>query len=248
MKLLRKFLNLRLSRSFGTRPALRERHYDPDGYRGKQSQLAGRKQVGKFLRVICIICVTALLLAAPCCCKRDPAESLKAYPDLVQPQNDIAGLSNFAKLSDNVWRGAQPEEEGFIQLKKMGVKTVINLRNFHSDKDDIAGLGLQYVEIPLNAGDTDEANVVKFLKAVTNSDNLPVFFHCQHGSDRTGMMAAIYRIYVEGWDKEKAIAELPVFGFHEIYDDIRDYINKLDIESLRKKVEAAPPIKAKIIP
>jgi protein tyrosine/serine phosphatase len=202
----------------------------------------------KTLRIICIIFLTTLFFAAPCCCKRDPAESLKTYPDLTQPQNNMPGLSNFARLSDNVYRGAQPEQQGFAQLKKMGVKTIINLRNFHSDEKYLKGLGFQYIEIPMNAGDTNETNVIKFLKAATDPNNLPLFFHCQHGSDRTGMMAAIYRIYVESWDKEKAIAELPVFGFHEIYDDIRDYIRKLDIETLRKKVDSAKPTESKIIP
>ncbi len=39
-----------------------------------------------------------------------------------------AGVTNFQKLNDSVYRGAQPSEEGFKSLAAMGVKTVLDLR------------------------------------------------------------------------------------------------------------------------
>ena len=44
---------------------------------------------------------------------------------------------------------------------------------------------------PWHAEDED---VVAFLKIASNTNNLPVFVHCQRGADRTGMMCAMYRI------------------------------------------------------
>lgn len=41
-----------------------------------------------------------------------------------------------------------------------------------------------------------------------------VYFHCLHGVDRTGFMAAAYRVLVQGWTKEAAIAEMIDLGFH----------------------------------
>ncbi|MEI8195437.1 MAG: hypothetical protein WCI73_05970, partial [Phycisphaerae bacterium] len=69
----------------------------------------------------------------------------------LQPRHDLPGLSNFAQVSPNLYRGAQPTAEGFRQLKKMGIKTVVNLRAWHTDRDELKGTGLRYVQIPCNA-------------------------------------------------------------------------------------------------
>ncbi|MFH1260278.1 MAG: dual specificity protein phosphatase family protein [Elusimicrobiota bacterium] len=129
--------------------------------------------------------------------------------------SNLEGLENFAKVSETLYRGAQPTALGFAELKKMGVKTVVNLRGFHSDKKLLRGLGFKYVHISFKPWHPEDEDIIKFLKVVTNPDNCPIFIHCQHGADRTGTMVAVYRMYVQGWTYEKALSELPKFGFHE---------------------------------
>jgi protein tyrosine/serine phosphatase len=65
--------------------------------------------------------------------------------EALRPREDIKGLKNFAKVSDILYRGAQPTKEGFAELKKLGIKTVINLRAKHSDEELIKGLDLNYL-------------------------------------------------------------------------------------------------------
>ena len=50
---------------------------------------------------------------------------------------------------------------------------------------------------------------------------------------------AVYRIVVEGWDKEKAIEEMREgpFGFHEIWKGLPKFIRELDVEELREELE-----------
>ena len=131
---------------------------------------------------------------------------------------ELPGLSNCYKVSENLYLGAQPTKEGFLQLKALGIKTVVNLRSFHSDRDDIPCIGLAYEHIYMKAWHAEDKEIVGFLKIVTDPNKTPVFVHCQHGSDRTGTMCAIYRIAVEGWSKEKAIEEMAQgpYGFHEV--------------------------------
>ncbi len=43
----------------------------------------------------------------------------------------------------------------------------------------------------------------------------PVYVHCDHGVDRTGMVLAAYRIQVDGWTFERAYEEMRSHGFHE---------------------------------
>lgn len=181
-------------------------------------------------------------------CNRTPLPPVQNDPDLASPRNDIAGLPNFAKISDTLYRGAQPTAEGFKELKKMGVKTIINLHAFASDRDLIKGLGFQYLHISFKTWHAEDEDVVKFLKAVTDPANGVVFVHCEHGSDRTGMMVAIYRMFVQGWSFEKAIAELPRFGFHETWQNIRNYLKAFDVESMRHKVQSAPNLKIEVVP
>ena len=82
---------------------------------------------------------------------------------------------------------------------------------------------------------TQDEDVVRFLKIITNSNNTPVFVHCQYGADRTGTMCAIYRISVEGWNKNEAIDEMTNggFGFHSIWKNLVEYIHNLDIDKIR---------------
>lgn len=158
----------------------------------------------------------------------------------LKPRSDI-GLPNFARISDALYRGAQPTREGFEELKKLGVRTVINLRAGHSDEKLIEGLGLRYISIPTNTWKLTDRHSARFLKAALDPANAPVFVHCQHGSDRTGTMVAVYRIYVQKWAPEDAIRELPSFGFHEIWKNLRTYLKKLDVKKLEaemKKLDA----------
>jgi len=147
------------------------------------------------------------------------------------------GVPNLHKVSDNLYRGAQPSEEGMKQLEKLGIKTVINLRAIHSDGDEIKDTNLSNEHInmiPLHAEDED---IIKFLKIVTDPNRTPVFVHCQYGADRTGTMCAIYRIAVQGWTKEEAIEEMTKgdFGFHEIWENLVEDVRKLDIEKIKQQ-------------
>ena len=169
-----------------------------------------------------------------------PAQAAGVTHAPARPRNDVAGIRNFAQVSDALFRGDQPDEAGFRELKKMGVKTVVNLRSFHSDAGMLEGLGLNYVQIKLNYLDPRDAQVAAFLKVVTDPELKPVFVHCRHGSDRTGTMVAAYRMVVEGWDSATAMEELPIFGFHEIWQSLRAYLEDFNAEAMRslmKKVQ-----------
>ncbi len=150
---------------------------------------------------------------------------------------ELPGLPNLHKVSDDLYRGAQPTAEGMKQLEKLGIKTVVNLRSLHSDRDEIKDTGLAYEHINMTTWNTEDKDVVRFLQIVTDSNRTPVFVHCQHGADRTGTVCAIYRIAVQGWSKDEAIEEMTKggFGFHSIWQNLPDYIRKLDVEEIKDK-------------
>ena len=147
------------------------------------------------------------------------------------------GLPNFNKVSDQLYRGEQPTSEGIKGLKKFGIKTIVNLRAFHSDEDNLAGTGLAYESISFKTWHPEEEDMVKFLKIVTDTSRQPVFVHCQHGADRTGTMCALYRMAVQGWPADDAIKEMKQggFGFHAVWQNLEPFLRGLNIEELKTK-------------
>jgi tyrosine-protein phosphatase SIW14 len=162
----------------------------------------------------------------------DPATRAKWAQRLQLP-----GLPNLHKVSDDLYRGAQPTAEGMKELEKLGVKTVVNLRSIASDREELKGTELAYEHIKTTALNLQSKDVVRFLQIVSDSNNTPVFVHCRHGADRTGTMCAVYRIVAEGWSKDKAIEEMTKggFGFHSVWQNLPDYISKVDIDEIKRK-------------
>lgn len=150
---------------------------------------------------------------------------------------DVPALPNLHKVSDTLYRGAQPSEEGIETLAKMGVKTIVNLRLLHSDRKKAEQLGLNYEHIRVETWDPDSPEVVRFLKVVADPNLAPVFVHCKHGADRTGTMCAIYRVLFQGWTKEQAISEMTKggFNFHSTWQNLVKYVNNLDVEEIKRR-------------
>jgi protein tyrosine/serine phosphatase len=144
------------------------------------------------------------------------------------------GVDNFFRVSPTLYRGQQPTAEGFKNLSKMGIKMVISLRKFHGDSGKIGDLPLKYKRITFNTLHPEDKEVVEFLKLVSDPANQPVFVHCKHGSDRTGMMCAVYRVVFGGWTKDQAIDEWTKggFGFHSVFKHLVKYFRKTDLKSL----------------
>lgn len=148
---------------------------------------------------------------------------------------ELPGLPNLHKVSKDLYRGAQPTSEGMKELEKLGIKTVINLRAMHSDRDEMRGIALSYEHINVTTWNIKDKDVVHFLQIVTDPNRTPVFVHCQHGADRTGTMCAVYRIIIQDWSKDEAIEEMTKggFGYHSIWQNLLDYIRNLDIYTLK---------------
>lgn len=168
--------------------------------------------------------VTCLLAIAACASGPTAVPARGLAPRLA----DGDGLSNVAMVSPALYRGAQPDAAGYGRLDSMGVKTVISFRNFLTSGDRAVAAGLDYVSIPIYASigssaPTDQ-QVAQFFAIVLDPARQPVFMHCRHGEDRTGVMAALYRIECDGWTNDEAIAEMQAFGFRDIFRDLIDFV------------------------
>lgn len=161
---------------------------------------------------------------------------------------EARGLPNLHKVSDSLYRSAQPAAEGWEQLQKLGIRTVINLTSTRNDPQALKSANLTSYEMPMSAWQAPtQAEVVQFLRIVTDSKHAPVLVHCRRGADRTGVMCAIYRITIQGWSKDEAIAEMTRggFGFYSGWQNLVRYIRELNVEQIRRQIApAVTPVRA----
>ena len=152
---------------------------------------------------------------------------------------ELEGVPNLYKVSSELYRSAQPTEEGFENLDKLGIKTVVSLRAFHDDINLIVDTDLKYERICMQTWYPEVEDAIKFLRIVSDPKRTPVLVHCLHGADRAGTMSALYRIVIEGWTKEEAIEEMTEggFGFHWIWENLTDWIEELHINKIKKELE-----------
>jgi tyrosine-protein phosphatase SIW14 len=126
-------------------------------------------------------------------------------------------VENFGKVNDNYYRGSQPDAAAFAQLKQLGIKTVIDLRQDSraEEPEQVQSLGMQYFNIPLKANRAATPEQTSyFLKLVNDPANAPVYVHCKGGRHRTGALTGVYRIAHDGWTADQAFDEMKKYDFN----------------------------------
>jgi protein tyrosine/serine phosphatase len=148
-------------------------------------------------------------------------------------------------VANGIFRGAQPEPEGYATLKAMGVRTVINLRTRHGERKAVEAAGMRYVEVPMSFWkDVDPAVVRKALSVMTDPANQPVYLHCARGKDRVGVVAAVYRMEIDGWSEAEAEAEMNAFGFQDAWSQLKKFVRRYPVgrgevrEEVQEKIQA----------
>jgi protein tyrosine phosphatase (PTP) superfamily phosphohydrolase (DUF442 family) len=181
------------------------------------------KKILQFLLIILIIGSPAL------------AEELNRPSEWAVPI-ELPGVPNLHKINDNLYRSAQPTKQGMKNLKELGIKTIINLRAFHSDTDEIGGTGLLDEELSVETWHIEDEDVIRVLKIIREKENGPFLIHCQQGADRTGVMSAMYRIVEQGWSKDEAIEEIVNggYGFHPVLLNTIHYVKNVDIDKIKR--------------
>jgi tyrosine-protein phosphatase SIW14 len=155
-------------------------------------------------------------------------------------RTELGTLENCYLVADGFYRSEQPSKSNMTAVENSGIKSLVNLRNIRKDKRKSKGTGLQLVHIPINTWRMSYDDVVLGLSAVMKADK-PVLLHCIHGSDRTGVVTAAYRMTEQGWTKEAAIDEFlnGGYGYHSgWFPNILRLLESLDAEKLKADVKA----------
>jgi endonuclease/exonuclease/phosphatase family metal-dependent hydrolase len=154
-------------------------------------------------------------------------------------------IKRFAWVDSTLARGARPGPGGLRALRERGFRTVIDFAGTSGEQALAAAESLDYVPIPLTAhlwsSPPTEEQVRRFFEIVLDPARRPVFIHCAHGEDRTGMMAALYRIEAQGWQPSGAIEEMRLLGYHGWYNDLENYARDYVPRGYARRGGGSPP-------
>src|SRR5437660_4308105 len=139
-------------------------------------------------------------------------------------------IRNFGKMDNRFFRGAQPDESDYKDLKALGVKTVIDLQDHPTnyEKRDVEALGMRYVNIPMSDSSyPKEESINAFLKLVNDRSTGTFFAHCAGGRHRTGVVGAIYRFNVNHSNYDQAYTEMKDYDFYTRWGhgDMKKYVD-----------------------
>lgn len=130
-------------------------------------------------------------------------------------------IPNFGKVSDTIYRGALPDEEGYRALvEQLGVERVCSIIEHEREEDRARALGagvMEWHHIPFSDRDAPAPERVReWLAYIRTSTTVgPIFTHCRGGRHRTGMLVGVYRVTDCGWTKEEAYVEMKTYGWYK---------------------------------
>ena len=155
--------------------------------------LKSHRGLPRFWMVIVSVC---LIFAGPLSAEVPREKKENAAVSLRKVEADRildVSVRNLYRVAPGIYRSAQPDREEFRLLSAAGLKSVLNLRAHHSDREKINALLVQLFELPMNAGSLTTRDLFMALVLLRDAPK-PVLIHCWHGSDRTT------RIYLASLD------------------------------------------------
>jgi len=146
---------------------------------------------------------------------------------------------NLYQMDSKLFRSALPNAEAVNQLKALGVDTVVNFYQ-KTDASWIGRADLQEIHLPMRTRWFDDEDALDALRAVRKAQEKgPVLIHCKHGQNRTGLVAALYRMMYQGWSKEEALAEMRSFGgSKKRMERAEEYLKDLDVSKLKVALDS----------
>lgn len=130
-----------------------------------------------------------------------------------------APITRYYQISPGMTRGARPTIEGLQFLARAGVKTILNLeddmKQVSWETEEAAKLGMKVISTPMSGFWRPKNHQVNVsLETMTNTNLYPLFVHCKHGEDRTGLITGLFRVFYQHRDAEASYHEMLDHGFH----------------------------------
>lgn len=134
--------------------------------------------------------------------------------------------TNFHRIDGQIWRHNHPSPARLARLRGMGAASVLSLRGPDNPLSVMEGaacaeLGLTFRAVPLRAmGPPRRQSILEILAALRDMPK-PLVIHCKSGSDRTGLVSAIYLHALRGVPLDEARRQLSIRYIHNPYGRAR---------------------------
>jgi tyrosine-protein phosphatase SIW14 len=147
-----------------------------------------------------------------------------------QPQaGGVPSIPNFVQIEPGkIYRGGRPSKAGMDYLKSIGVRTIINLEDdpqaVQAEATYAAKLGIREILAPIT--DTwviQHASVERAVRALKDPSLYPIYLHCEHGKNRTGLVYGVRRVEAFGWEPKRAYKEMRSLGFWRFHYFLKNY-------------------------
>lgn len=127
------------------------------------------------------------------------------YADMLLVDHGIFRLAylNRHRLGVQAWRSAQPAPHQIAAIKRLGVRTVLNLRgarycgSYWLEQRACARLGIKLVDFQIRSRAAPSKEEILGARDVLQQAEYPILLHCKSGADRAGLMSALYMIVHE---------------------------------------------------
>lgn len=126
---------------------------------------------------------------------------------------------NRHKVSDNVWRSAQPAPHHIKRFAREGIRTIVNLRgervcgSYWLEEEACRKHGIKLMNFVARSRAAPTLEELRSAKELFQNIEYPMLMHCKSGADRAGLMSVLYRFLHEGVPLEIAKRELSLrFG------------------------------------
>ena len=120
---------------------------------------------------------------------------------------------NFHEIDKSVYRSSQPSPIDIRKLKKIGIKTIVNLRfvtgagYYLLEKDACKKHNINIINYPLRSRELPSRDELLEANEIIKNLDYPCLFHCKSGADRAGFMSALYFMYTKN-NLQKAMEQL----------------------------------------
>jgi tyrosine-protein phosphatase SIW14 len=149
-------------------------------------------------------------------------------------------LPRFEAVSPGIYRGGQPTAAGWAELKRLGIKTVVKLDLTEEGRDDEAErLGLKVIDASGPPSDLHTVfqapspeRIALAVGSLGDESLRPIFVHCLHGQDRTGIVVGLHRVLNEKKTKTAAYLEMRQRGFHRSLRGLHEMWERFDGKSV----------------
>lgn len=146
---------------------------------------------------------------------------LRAWANMLLVDHGVFRLAylNKHRVSERLWRSAQPAPHQIARLKAEGVRTIVNLRggrehgSWQLQKEMCQRLGITLTEFIVRSRGAPDRETILAAKSFFETIEYPAVLHCKSGADRAGFVAALYLVIHEGRGVEEALRQLSMrFG------------------------------------